>query len=273
MSDDAPPRLTVATCQFSVFERAGRNREQIEVALAKAADAGADMAHFPEGALSGYAGKGFAGWNGFDWDALAVATADVQAACATHGIWAVVGSCRANPGGKPFNSVLAIDDSGAVAGAYDKRRLSIRDREHYAPGTAPLVLDIRGVRCGFLICLDWSFPNLFRAYADAGCDVVFLSAYSAGHDGDVLHTEVIPPLMQGHAFTNGLFLSVSNAANRIQAFPSHWVRRSGRKGPSCRRGATGMIVNAIADEPDKDAFYAMVRRFRADSEKQDEAQT
>jgi hypothetical protein len=69
--------------------------------------------------------------------------------------------------------------------------------------------------------------------------------------------------MQGHAFANSLFISVSNASARVQTFPSFWVRRSGRLGARCRRSTAGLVVNAVMDEPDKDEFYGMVRRFRA----------
>lgn len=66
--------ITVATCQFPVSADVDDNLEFIERQLRLAADRGADVAHFPEGALSGYAGALFDSFDGFDWTRLESAT-------------------------------------------------------------------------------------------------------------------------------------------------------------------------------------------------------
>jgi predicted amidohydrolase len=48
-------QLAVATCQFSVGAHIAANAGQIEQLMARASEGGARVAHFPEGALSGYA--------------------------------------------------------------------------------------------------------------------------------------------------------------------------------------------------------------------------
>jgi hypothetical protein len=60
--------LTVATCQFPVSGDIDHNAGWITRQTAEAAAVGARVAHFPEGALSGYAGTDFATFTGFDWD-------------------------------------------------------------------------------------------------------------------------------------------------------------------------------------------------------------
>jgi predicted amidohydrolase len=267
--NDPPTRLTIATCQFSVSGQPAQNAERICGLLRDAAEAGADVAHFSECALSGYATASFESWEGYDWDALSTATDRVRMACKKFGLWAVVGSSYRLPAPhKPHNSVLIIDPVGTQVDRYDKRCCSVRDLNSYTPGdnAHAVTFEINGVRCGVLICLEWSFPSWFRAYADTGCDLVFLSAHAADLKEDHLHGEVVPPLMQGHAFTNNLFLSTSNASNPVQAFPSHWVRRSGRRGETCAKGAPGMVVSTILDEPEKDRLYAKIRHFRRDAE-------
>ncbi len=260
-------RLTVATCQFSVVADIGRNARQIVRLIGRAADQGADIAHFPEAALSGYAGASFDTWDGYDWAGLDRAMARVRAACRRHGIWAVIGtSHRPDAAGLPFNSVEVIDPRGEPVGRCDKRRCNDKERTRYRVGRRAVTFTVNGVRCGCLICLDWSFPELFRGYADDGVDLVLLSAFSAGNDGDSLHTDVVPPLMQGHAFLNCLYISVANCALPRQSFASFWVKRSGRLGARCRRNTSGLIVSAIPDDAEKDAFYAKVRGFRAAAE-------
>ncbi|MFO1066919.1 MAG: carbon-nitrogen hydrolase family protein, partial [Geminicoccaceae bacterium] len=201
---------------------------------------------------------------GFDWHVLEAAVEAVQAEACACGIWAIVGSAwREAPGQRPTNSLLVIDRGGAVAGRYDKRRCSENDLRAFAPGAErPLIVEIEGVRCGFLICLDWAFPELWAGYAGR-VELVFHScvADAAGRDRNAAH--VIPPLMQGHAWLHQYAVSVANSCRPAQDFPSFWVERSGHAGPRAIPDRPALILNALADNSEQDRFFAMVRRFRA----------
>ena len=86
------PYCRVATCQFSVRADVGANLGAIERQLAVGEPgAGARVAHFPEGALSGYAGTEFESFAGFDWAELRAATAEVAEHARRLGIWVVLG--------------------------------------------------------------------------------------------------------------------------------------------------------------------------------------
>jgi len=260
------PRIVVATCQFAISADIQSNSARICSLIARAAREGADIVHLPEAALSGYSGAHFQGWENFDWQLLQHAQDAIASACRRSRVWAVFGSSHRVAGADHHrNAVTVIGANGLVQGRYDKRRCSVRDLESYQPGNRPLIFEVAGVRCGVLVCLEWSFPELWSDYAAAGVELVLLSAYGAGSEGDTLHTDVIPPTLQGHAFTNCLFVSASNASNRVQAFSSMWIRRSGRVGARCRRNAAGMTVNAILDEPVKDDLYRRIRRFRIEA--------
>lgn len=82
------PQLTVATCQFPVSADVGANLRQITRQMSVAADRGARVAHFPEGALSGYAGTDFEGFAGFDWNELRTATDIITGHARRLGLWA-----------------------------------------------------------------------------------------------------------------------------------------------------------------------------------------
>ncbi|WP_176960461.1 nitrilase-related carbon-nitrogen hydrolase [Ensifer sp. YR511] len=69
----APSRLKVATCQIPVEYDIRRNLQHILELIPHAAMAGADVAHFPECALSGYGPASWPDWNGFQWSALGAA--------------------------------------------------------------------------------------------------------------------------------------------------------------------------------------------------------
>jgi predicted amidohydrolase len=260
----ARPRLTVATCQFPVGHDITANSAHIVRLIKRAAAAGADVAHFPECAISGYGAAAWPSWDGFDWRALEAATAAVQAAARACGIWVVVGSIhRESPAQRPTNCVHVFDRQGESAGRYDKRRCSMNDLRAFAPGERPLILEIEGVRCGVLICLDWAFPELWQEQAAAGVELVFHSCVSDDHRADKNHAHTIPALMQGYAFLHQFAISLANSARPRQDFPSLWVERSGHRGRRCRRDAPGLVLNALTDDAAQDRFFDMVRRFRA----------
>jgi predicted amidohydrolase len=84
----------VATCQFPVSSDVDANLRWIARQIRMAAKRGADVVHFPEGALSGYAGTDFDSFEGFDWDALSRATDRVLDLAGQLGIWVVLGSAH-----------------------------------------------------------------------------------------------------------------------------------------------------------------------------------
>ena len=69
--------LTIATCQFPVSADTGANLGFARRQLSLASQRGARVAHFPEGALSGYAGPDFDTFAGFDWELLRDAVGDI----------------------------------------------------------------------------------------------------------------------------------------------------------------------------------------------------
>ena len=68
--------------------------------------------------------------------------------------------------------------------------------------------------------------------------------------------------MQAYAWLHQYAISVANSCRPAQDFPSFWVERSGHPGPRAAPDRAGLIVNALADDPAQDRFFAMVRRFR-----------
>ena len=84
----------IATCQFPVSARIKHNSAQMQRMIASAAEQGADVVHFPEAALSGYAGAHFQSWDRFDWDALLAESEVLQSAAKRHSVWVLFGSAH-----------------------------------------------------------------------------------------------------------------------------------------------------------------------------------
>ena len=159
--------LRVATCQFPVSASIDRNLEYVCRQTAEAAAAGAQLVHFPEAALSGYAGVNLDDWAGFDWDRLRTATEAAQAR--RWGVWLVVGSAHPlSLGCLPHNAVYVFGPDGAMVDRYDKRFCTGQDLKYYTPGDHFVVFDASGVRCGVLICHDFRYPELYREYYRLG---------------------------------------------------------------------------------------------------------
>lgn len=75
------------------------------------------------------------------------------------------------------NVALCIDERGAVVARYRKVHLFGAERRFFVAGDEYVVVPLAGVAVGLLICYDVEFPEVARALADAGAEMlVTLSA-------------------------------------------------------------------------------------------------
>jgi deaminated glutathione amidase len=84
-----------------------------------------------------------------------------------------------------YNTAVAYDGSGELVAAYRKIHLfdALGERESalVAPGSEPVVADLAGIRTGFATCYDVRFPELFRALAARGAELIVVpGAWAAG---------------------------------------------------------------------------------------------
>ena len=117
--------LSVAMCQFPVSANLERNLAYVCRQTAQAAAAGAQLVHFPEAALSGYAGV-----NRSDWEGASIGAGWRAATGGGAGPGAPVGvmdrggqHAPARAGRRPHNAVYVIGPDGALVDRYDKRFL------------------------------------------------------------------------------------------------------------------------------------------------------
>jgi predicted amidohydrolase len=259
-------KLSVATCYFPVDADIRRNRRYVLRQMRRARDGGADVAHFPEACLSGYAGVDFPSYRGFDWALLEASTRDILALARELRLWVVLGSSHPLTGRhKPHDSVYVISDRGRLVDRYDKRFCSGDDLAHYTPGNHFTVFTVKGVRCGVLICYEYAFPELYREYKRRGVQFVFHS-FHAGHwspqrvrlvgkeIGTGLHAvnkgssypEIrMPASVQAAAAANHLWISCSNTSARHSCFPSFFVRADGIIAGRLRRNVAGVLISSV----------------------------
>jgi deaminated glutathione amidase len=79
-------------------------------------------------------------------------------------------------GGKPYNTAVLFDRTGAPAASYRKVHLADGDEGEgrwFAAGDTHEVFTIEGVKVGFQICFDLNFPEACRTLALKGAELVF----------------------------------------------------------------------------------------------------
>jgi deaminated glutathione amidase len=281
-------QVTVATCQFPVSADIESNLRFMTRQIRAARSRGADVAHFPEAALSGYAGTDFASFDGFDWAGLEAATAAIIACASRSGLWLVLGSAHRLTGdAKPHNCLYVISDTGQVVDRYDKRFCSggatgkAGDLAHYSPGDHPSTWTINGVRCSALICYDYRFPELYREYKRLAAELMFHSFHAANaateriaaigaHIGTqfaalnkaATHTYpgiTMPAAMTTAAACNHLWISCPNSSARQSCWPAFMVRADGVTVGRLRRNVPGVLVTTVDTTAD---LYDSTARWR-----------
>lgn len=208
-----PGRLRVATCQFPVWGDVAANGEWVRRQMREGRAQGADVVHFPECALSGYAGVDVKTMERFDWIRQREEMDAILALAKELGVWVVLGAAHPLSGDhKPHDAVYVISPEGRVVDRYDKRFCTGGDLEHYSPGDHFVTFDVNGVKCGVLICYDIRFPELYRQYCKQGVQVMFHSFYNARQKPGGIHPKIMPPTAQARAATNYMFISMNNSS-------------------------------------------------------------
>ncbi len=250
------PKITIATCQFPVGKSIESNLGFILRLTGEAKQRGADIAHFCESSLSGYAGIDFTAFDPQQESLLANALHRVAAHAGQLKIRVVLGSHHFADGHpKPYNCLWLIDERGSLAGRYDKRFLfgapGEGEHNHYQAGRQPLTFMLKDIRCGLLICHEWRYPELYREQVRLGTRLVFQSWYD-GHltlddfrDHGQDQGTLIIGTVRGYAANNGLWISASNTSQRESCFAGFVVRPDGRIVHQLKRNVTGVLLTCI----------------------------
>jgi predicted amidohydrolase len=228
--------------------------------MQRAAKAQADVVHFSECALSGYAGTDFGGFDDYDWDLLRHETLKIMDLAGRLGLWVVLGSSHPlTPPNKPHNSLYLIGPEGRIVDRYDKRFCTPGDLDHYTPGDRFVTFIINGIVCSLLICFDLRFPELYRQLYKQGVQCVFQSFYNARQKGPSVHTHIMRQTMQCHAATNRLWVSMTNSSGYYSPYPSCFIQPDGVIAGQLKPNRPGMMVHTVDLGRD---FYDPMAGFR-----------
>ena len=147
---------------------------------ARAKAAGVDLLVFPESLMTPFDSSA-------DEFAAAAQPVDgpfcqgMDALAAKHGLWMVYTANERNEGARPFNTAVVVDDTGRKRAVYRKVHLFdtdfVRESDKVAAGSTlmrPVKAPFGTIGVG--ICYDLRFPELARAAALAGADLLVYPA-------------------------------------------------------------------------------------------------
>jgi deaminated glutathione amidase len=254
-----PGILTIATCQHAIDADTNTNLSSILKQMNVARGSGAEIAHFPECNLSGYAGEEFPKIDPKKDAILQKALDKICEQAGSLGIWVILGSHHFEKDkSKPFNSLYIISDTGMIHDRYDKRLLTgiqgDMEHRHYTPGKQPVVFSINGVVCGLLICHEWRYPELYREYYRMKVKLLFQSWYDGNLSPDRYRREgkelgeLITGTVRGNAASNYLWISASNNSSKESSFPSFVAQPDGRIMHKLSRNRAGVLISRIDTE-------------------------
>jgi predicted amidohydrolase len=248
--------LTIATCQFPVSADIKKNESFILKQLVLAKVKGADIAHFSESSLSGYAGIDFSSFKGRDEILLQTCLENIRKSSKNLKIWTIVGGHQFEKRHKkPFNCLWLINDKGEIVDRYDKRICAGKHGElehlYYKPGKKPIQFKLKEFTCGLLICHEWRYPELYREYKHLGSEVIFQSWYDGNLSQKLYLNEgrelgdLITGTVRGNAANNYLWISASNTGKRESSFASFVARPDGKIDQQLRRNITGILITKV----------------------------
>jgi predicted amidohydrolase len=123
------------------------------------------------------------------------------------------------PGGKVANRAFLFGPDGGLVATYDKIHMfdvdldkgeSWRESATYEPGREAVVANLPFGRLGFAVCYDLRFPQLFRAEALAGAEILTVPAAFTRQTGEA-HWHV---LLRARAIENGAWVIAAAQGGR-----------------------------------------------------------
>ena len=209
---NTPLTLALWQCAYA-SPQAGTDEalQRLEQQAQRARAQGADLLICPEMSLTGYA-IGAERVQALAEPSDGPLAHAVAAIARQHRIAIVYGYPeRHAAGGKAYNAVQCIDDTGQALAHYRKTHLfGDLDHQQFTAGDAAAqVFGYRGWQLGMLICYDVEFPEPVRALALQGADVVLVpTANMADFD------EVPRLLVAARACENRVVVAYANACGQ-----------------------------------------------------------
>lgn len=221
----------------------------------------------------------------YNCKALKDATHEVLSQAKVSKVWVLLGSAHRLEQNKPYNCVYIINEQGALVDRYDKMFCAGTPEEdsedllHYSPGYHFSIFEIMGIKCVVLICHEYRYPELYRAYKKMGVQLMF-HAYHAGNMdlerkrrmeaqvgaehfeynfGKTLPEITMLATMISYAANNFVWISCSNTSAYESCWPSMMVRPDGVVTGRLNKHEAGILLTEIDTEAQ---YYDSTQHWR-----------
>ncbi len=186
--------LSICTAQlnFVVGDMPG-NAQKIIAAAREAHAAGAHLLLTPELAICGYAAEDLYLRPAFLSACDDAVKTVARETAGLDGLAIVLGHPQRRADGALCHNAASVLRHGVVEQTYAKQELPnyqvFDERRYFAPGHAPCVFTVEGVRVGLLICEDAWFEGPARLVAEAGAELLAVINASPFHIGKSVERE------------------------------------------------------------------------------------
>ena len=217
--------MRVALGQLPISSDPQVNLGRVRAAAEAAAGEGAGLVVFPEGTQAR-----------FSADLRAVAEPldgpfcrGLADAARSTGLSIAAGVFEPAPDGRVFNTTVGFDTDGSLVAVYRKIHLfdalGHRESDSVAPGDEVVIASMGGLRVGFMTCYDVRFPELARALAAGGAELLVLpAAWAAG----TFKEEHWVTLVRARAIENTIWLAAAGQVPDPAEPPTHAPTGIGR---------------------------------------------
>ncbi len=198
--------MRVALGQIPISSDPEVNLGRVTAAAVEAARQGAGLAVFPEGTQARFSANLRAVAEPLDGPFCA----GLAAVARSTGIAIVAGLFEPGPDGRVFNTTVGYDSDGQLTAVYRKIHLfdalGHRESDDVAPGDDVVIASLGGLLVGFMTCYDIRFPELARALATRGAELLVLpAAWAAGQ----FKEEHWVTLVRARAIENTIWLAAA----------------------------------------------------------------
>lgn len=205
---NAMKNLKIATAQFE--NKSGDknyNLSVIEKLSEEAAQAGADVINFHECSITGYTfARNLSKEQMLDLaeyipDGPSIKT--LLSIAQKHEITILAGLFEKDETGNIYKAHVCVDQSGLIA---KHRKLHPFINPNIVPGTSYTVFDIKGWKCGILICYDNNIIENVRATALLGAQIIFMPHVTMCTPSTRPGAGFVDPELWNHKETNAVQL-------------------------------------------------------------------
>lgn len=206
--------MKISVGQFAPTGDVFENLETLDRLAGQAKADGADLVLFPEEsmlAITRVEGD-FRAAVAKDWTRFVQRLSFIAAG---HGIAVVAGGYEANGEDAPYNTVLAVDATGAIVATYRKIHLfdafSFKESEKITAGPTDQrsTFELGGLTFGLMTCYDIRFPELARDLALAGADALLIGAAWYKGEHKVAHWRT---LLKARAVENTVWVAAAGTS-------------------------------------------------------------